>query len=94
MTFLESAPASVIVPPQPAVPQAFLQDRPLTELGSALEQLPPEQRLVLTLLHFEELDAFETALVLDLSIADVLQLRAQAMQHLGTCLCDTPRDAM
>ena len=64
-------------------PDAYAEIEELKELlGNAINQLPPQEKLVITLYYYEGLNFKETAQVLDLSQGRISQLHTKAILRL------------
>ncbi|HHX24468.1 MAG TPA: FliA/WhiG family RNA polymerase sigma factor [Thermoanaerobacterales bacterium] len=64
-------------------PDAYAEKEELKELlGNAINQLPPQEKLVITLYYYEGLNFKETAQVLDLSQGRISQLHTKAILRL------------
>jgi RNA polymerase sigma factor for flagellar operon FliA len=60
-------------------------------LTKAIEDLPEQERLVITLYHYEELTRNEISLLLGIDGTRVSQIRASAVLHLRSALSDLSR---
>lgn len=72
---------------QAVSPEKYLTEKLLKEtLTNAIERLPDKEKLVVSLLYFEELKLREIAEVLDVSISRVSQLHSKAMARLNAAI--------
>lgn len=77
MTSTQAMSSATELPPKTAAASTATPDRLL--LASACEFLPHKDQLLLALLYVEEFSYAETALVLDMSVADVVERSRSAM---------------
>lgn len=78
---------AVLENPQAENPEELLYEQETKEmLAKAIEQLPEKEKLVITMVYFEELSLTEIAQVLNLSTSRISQLHSKALMRLKDCL--------